>query len=730
MDKRNNNHISSRHKRRLAQEETEKDLLLLTESSSSGTTCFRSESDRPPISTLPFLQEHINQHLPNLNEKQEFLSDKGHNNSSQMITDGEDFIDFSEEQEKMKPLLFDSDDSSDDDADDVESINDENDGMDENELLRNLRNWSFKFKIRHNAINALMEILKHAPYSQFKTLPNDARTLLKTPKKTAEIVALSRGSYYHFGVSNTLEVLLLHYKSISLKVSEINLLINIDGLPLSRSSPSCFWPILLSDDILNQVHIVGLFYGQNKPQNANEFLQQFVEELIPLVQKGYHSELFNCDITVNVKAIICDAPAKSFILNIKGHNGYSSCTKCTIYGEYVNSKMCFPYEKRSSALRTDEEFVRQTDSDYHQGEPTILLSVPNLGLVSNIALDYMHLICLGVVKKMILLWMSGPLAVRISAQVKENISQALINLRSAVPKEFSRRPRSLNEVVYWKATEFRQFLLYTGPIVLKTFLNKDIYTHFLTLHVATSILISPMLIVNKNNVDYAEKLLKHFVESFEKIYGKEYISHNIHNLLHLSNEVRKFGPLDSFSSFRFENFLQILKSFLRKKEKPLQQVIRRYTERKQNWYDSMNNTSLHSLSKFQLKRKHTTGLLADEIQDIITSQYKNLILLGNYEIDCNSEANNCIMTKSGNVLTVKNVVKCTNNITYVVGYQLRKTDVLYSRPFSSENLDIYAVEEVNNNVITCPLDEIQGKMWKIKFISKLYVISIRHGCGQ
>lgn len=140
-------------------------------------------------------------------------------------------------------------------------------------------------------------------------------------------------------------------------------------------------------------------------------------ELIPLVQNGYHSDLFNCDIKINVKAIICDAPAKSFILNIKGHNGYSSCTKCTIYGDYVNSKMCFPYKERSTdALRTNEDFVRQTDSDYYQGEPTILLSVPNLGLVSNIALDYMHLICLGVIKKMILLWMSGPLTVRITSK--------------------------------------------------------------------------------------------------------------------------------------------------------------------------------------------------------------------------------------------------------------------------------------------------------------------------
>lgn len=123
--------------------------------------------------------------------------------------------------------------------------------------------------------------------------------------------------------------------------------------------------------------------------------------------------------------------------------------------------------------------------------------------------------------------------------------------------------------------------------------------------------------------------------------------------------------------------------------------------------------------------------MADKIQDIVESQYRILILLGNYEIDCNSKANNCIMTKDGNLLTVKNVVKCTNNTIYnVIGHQLRKTDILYSRPFSSENLDIYAVEEMNSNILAYLLHEIQGKMWKIKYNSKLYVIPIRHICGQ
>jgi len=68
------------------------------------------------------------------------------------------------------------------------------------------------------------------------------------------------------------------------------------------------------------------------------------------------------------------------------------------------------------------------------------------------------------------------------------------------------------------------------------------------------------------------------VTSFEILYGKEYISHNVHNLLHLCSDVRIFGPLDNFNAFRFENFMTSIKRLIRKNEKPLQQLIRRYSE--------------------------------------------------------------------------------------------------------------------------------------------------------
>jgi len=46
------------------------------------------------------------------------------------------------------------------------------------------------------------------------------------------------------------------------------------------------------------------------------------------------------------------------------------------------------------------------------------------------------------------------------------ITTRLLNLKISITCEFVRIPRGLNEVLRWKAAEFRIFILYTGPVVL------------------------------------------------------------------------------------------------------------------------------------------------------------------------------------------------------------------------------------------------------------------------
>ena len=91
--------------------------------------------------------------------------------------------------------------------------------------------------------------------------------------------------------------------------------------------------------------------------------------------------------------------------------------------------------------------------------------------------------------------------------------QLTVSLHGKLPPDISRQPHSLSELDRWKATEFRQFLLYTGPLVLKAVLYGDMYKHFLLLHTSVSILLTSNGEFKRHYLSYARDLLTCFVEN-------------------------------------------------------------------------------------------------------------------------------------------------------------------------------------------------------------------------
>ncbi|CAN7950304.1 unnamed protein product, partial [Ixodes pacificus] len=219
-------------------------------------------------------------------------------------------------------------------------------------------------------------------------------------------------------------------------------------------------------------------------------------------------------------------------------------------------------------------------------------------------LDYMHLVYLGVVKRLLSLWMTGPPAVRLGVAVRDEISQINLSLKMHVPREFSRKPRSLAELDRWKATELRLFLLYTGPVVLKKTLPRDLYLNFLTLHCAISLFVNKALC--QGQADYADTLPRHFVATFAELYD-DLVTHNVHFLIQLSKDVKNQGPLDSFSAFPFENHMKFLKRQLRKPGTPLEQLRNRFFERQ-----GMLSTEAHKVKQLELCNLHNSGHLPVE----------------------------------------------------------------------------------------------------------------------
>ena len=83
---------------------------------------------------------------------------------------------------------------------------------------------------------------------------------------------------------------------------------------------------------------------------------------------------------------------------------------------------------------------------------------------------------------------------------------------------FGNLGRSLVVVDRWKATEFRQFLLYTGPVVLlKHIIYPNMYKNVMLLSTGIHFLLNENLNAAYNQ--YANELLETFLKHFYEMYG-------------------------------------------------------------------------------------------------------------------------------------------------------------------------------------------------------------------
>ncbi|XP_065651981.1 uncharacterized protein LOC136079708 isoform X1 [Hydra vulgaris] len=195
-----------------------------------------------------------------------------------------------------------------------------------NVLQEQLASWATKNKCSRASINELLSILKnHGP----KDLSIDSRTLLKSPRHVESLP---------LGISNGVSRLLDSYKGNVNDLNTISLVVNIDGLPLFKSSNTRLWPILCSFSGLSPF-FVAVCCGTHKPDPVSDFINDFLEEYSGLNEDGlnFNGHLFQ----VKLKYLCNDAPARAMLKSIKPHNGYNSCKRCIVEGEYKENRVVF-----------------------------------------------------------------------------------------------------------------------------------------------------------------------------------------------------------------------------------------------------------------------------------------------------------------------------------------------------------------------------------------------------
>ena len=359
----------------------------------------------------------------------------------------------------------------------------------------------------------------------------------------------------------------------------ISFLWNTDGVPLFKSSKVSIWPIFL---VINELEpkfrfksenmiFAGMWYGTMKPE-PSIFLEPLYRELKTL-ENGVTLKVRLNDNRYGLKLVRAfliagtfDLPARSLVAGTIQFNGKYGCIKCYQEGEsYKTVKgghvWTYPFNvlNPKGPLRVHEDLKKNALEAFKEKKtvngvkrPTWLHGVRFFHLINGVAIDYMHGVMLGVVKLLLKLWFSTEFKMeKFNCCEKLTLfDQHLLKIKP--PIEITRPPRSYQKYGSdWKASEYRNFLLFYGLPVMVDILPQNQLSNFSLL--AHSVHILLQFSISKHSLDYAEKMLIRFCQDFQLIYGQRYMLSNIHQLVHLYDDVKHLGPLWSHSCFPFED---------------------------------------------------------------------------------------------------------------------------------------------------------------------------------
>lgn len=378
----------------------------------------------------------------------------------------------------------------------------------------------------------------------------------------------------------------------------ISLTWNTDGKPLFKSSKYSVWPLyfvineLPFIDRLKQENMLlaGLWYGKVKPA-MHTYLEPFAIALRDLETTGIqvHPPASITPVTLKVILLLgtCDKPAKCMVQNFMQFNGEYGCSRCLNPGKNIKigksgHTHVYPFETNIS-LRTHEHTKECAKQAKDSGQAvhgvkglSWFSTLPTFDLIRGTMIDYMHTVCArksGVVCLLLNLWFNSKNSSKpwYIGKFRRSIDNSLLKIKP--PNVVSRVPRSITEKDKWKASEFRNWLLFYSVPLLQGILLPLYFNHYLIFVSAMYTLLQAS--ISPEDLITAEALLYVFVQKMGVLYGERTMTSNVHDLLHLPQCVRDGGPVFHYSCFFFEDFNRRIANFFHGTQEIPQQIMSR-----------------------------------------------------------------------------------------------------------------------------------------------------------
>ena len=548
-----------------------------------------------------------------------------------------------------------------------------------------LQKWINECRVNQNHARILLKFLNFV----FPTLPVDPRTIMGTMRTATHDLKVFLGKYVHIGLGKNLEMLFAN------RISPDKLSIDffIDGFPLFKNArENEVWCILgRVHENRSEIFPVGLYFGESKPGDFALFLKMFVDETSSLEE---NCVINNKPVSLIVRALIMDSPAKSSVLGTKACHAKCGCSRCMIRGEHLNHRMSFHSMTSDVAERTDQNFRSREDEEYHIRDSPI--EHLNIDIVQQVVNEPFHLLYLGIMKTLMKHWFGfGGRKGIFDKETLNKIESRIVRIMDFHPEEFQRPLEMLDRFMIYKGSQFRCFALYTGPFILKDILPQEIYNNFLKFHVIAKILSDEKMCVKC--IPVVKKIITDFISDYAKIYGKEHIVPNLHALIHLPQNVEFMqAPLEDFSAFPFESHISSIKNLVKNHKNPLEEMTRRLDEKfKCATVASVKSPEQKMIVKIPKNCKNQ-------------SKFLNLEYFG-YKLGA-SKKRCFVLTFDAKIIKIQSFCMINNKIR-IVGEEFVEKFNFFNTPVESNLLDTWQANTTAMQSIEVPLSNLKRKLY-------------------
>ena len=231
-----------------------------------------------------------------------------------------------------------------------------------------------------------------------------------------------------------------------------------------------------------------------------------------------------------------------------------------------------------------------------KGPSAVYTLIENLPLTAPV--DYIYQVLLGVTRALLFLIRDKSRKSDLN-KIREN--SATLQLTS----DFMRSVRSLDELEFFKANELKVWLLYVGPAVFRSFVNKSLYERFHLLSYSTR-----LLLFSSEHCRVAENLFERFHLLTAEAHSDKVFSANIRSVNHLVCQVSCFGPLWCTSAIMFESANYLLRCKFTGTVCHLKVLVDRYIRNKNSCCENPRKDTLYDLCLSLRERKSFNGLFA------------------------------------------------------------------------------------------------------------------------